>query len=144
MPLLLSFIGSIRAFFVSRSTLAAENLALRQQLIVLRRSVKRPKLYPSDRVFWAWLSRLSNNWSSWLIVVKPETVIHWHRQGFKLYWKWKSRRRSVGRPKIDKELRDLIRQMAKENPLWGAPRIQSEVRLPGFDVCETTVAQLHA
>ncbi len=76
-----------------------------------------------------------------MIVVKPETVIKWHRQGFKLYWRWKSRPGKVGRPRISKEIRDLIRQMSRENPTWGAPRIQSELRLLGYEVADSTVAK---
>jgi hypothetical protein len=83
----------VRAFFVCRSSLAAENLALRQQVAVYKHSVKRPKLRPRDRVFWVWLSRLWSNWRSALAIVQPETVIQWHRQGFKLYWRWRSRAR---------------------------------------------------
>ena len=85
----------IRAFLVPRLSLAAENLALRQQVAVYKHSVKRPKLRPRDRVFWVLLSRLWSNWRSALAIVQPETVIKWHRQGFKLYWRWKSR---AGKP----------------------------------------------
>jgi hypothetical protein len=87
--------------------------------------------------------RLSQLWQDWrevLIIVKPETVIKWRRQGFKLYWRWKSKA-PVGRPKIDKEIRELIRKMSRENPLWGVPRIQAELRLLGFDLAESTVAK---
>jgi putative transposase len=83
---------------------------------------------------------LWKNWREVLIIVKPETVIKWHRQGFKLYWRWKSKA-PVGRPKIDKEIRELIRKMSRENPLWGVPRIQAELRLLGFDLAESTVAK---
>ena len=131
----------IRAFFVWHLSLAAENLALRQQLAILQHSVKRPKLRPRDRVFWVLLSRLWPNWRSALAIVQPETVIKWHRQGFKLYWRWKSRARKPGRPPIQRELRDLIRRMSRENPLWGAPRILSELLLLGCAVAEGTVAK---
>src|SRR5262247_1357080 len=80
------------------------------------------------------------NWREVLIVVKPETVIKWHGQGFRLYWRWKSKT-PVGRPKIDKEIRELIRKMSRENPLWGVPRIQAELRLLGLDLAESTVAK---
>ena len=105
-----------------------ENLALRQQLTIQQRTIKRPKLKNKDRIFWSWLSQIWPDWKSNLIIVKPETVIKWHRQGFKLYWRWKSQSHKVGRPKISKEIRDLIRQMSRENPTWGAPRIQSELK----------------
>jgi len=107
----------------NRTQLAAENLALRQQLAVLQRSCKRPRLRQRDRTFWVCLARLWKNWASYLVIVKPETVIRWHRQGFKLYWRWKSRK--TGRPKVDPAIQHLIRRMSKENPTWGAPRIQS-------------------
>ncbi len=130
-----------RGFFVRRSNLILENLALRQQLTVQQRTIKRPKLKRKDRIFWVWLSRIWPQWKSALIVVKPETVIKWHRRGFKLYWRWKSRPSKVGRPRISKEIRDLIRQMSRENPTWGAPRIQSELKLLGFEIADSTVAK---
>ena len=80
----------LRAMLVPKARLAIENLALRQQLAVCKQSVKRPKLRPRDRIFWVWLSRVWPNWQSALVIVQPETVIRWHRQGFKLYWRWKS------------------------------------------------------
>jgi len=131
----------VRAFFVCRLSLAVENLALRQQLTVYKHSVKRPKLRPRDRVFWVWLSRLWPNWRSALAIVQPETVIQWHRQGFKLYWRWKSQAGKPGRPPIEREIRELIRRMSRENPLWGAPRILSELILLGYKVAEGTVAK---
>jgi putative transposase len=131
----------LRAFVVSRATLAAENLALRQQLSVLEHAVKRPKLRPRDRRFWVWLSRLWPDWRSVLRIVQPDTVIKWHKMGFKLYWRWKSKPKTAGRPPIDKEIRDVIRRMARENPLWGAPHILSELRLLGYDVAQATVAK---
>ena len=118
-----------------------ENLALHQQRIVQQRTIKRPKLKRKDRIFWAWLSRIWPEWKSALIVVKPENVIKWHRRGFKLYWRWKSRPSKVGRPRISKEIRDLISQMSRENPTWGAPRIQSELKLLGFEIADSTVAK---
>jgi putative transposase len=116
-------------------------LALRQQLAVCNQSIKCPKLRPRDRVFWVLLSRLWPNWQSALAIVQPETVIKWHRMGFKLYWRWKSRAGKPGRPPIEREIRDLIRRMSKENPTWGAPRIVSELALLGHDVAENTVAK---
>ncbi len=110
----------LRAFLMGRAAAAVENLALRQQVAVYKQSVKRPKLRPRDRFFWVLLSRLWANWRSALAIVQPETVIKWHRQGFKLYWRWKSRGGKPGRPCIERALRDLIRRMSRENPLWGA------------------------
>jgi len=121
--------------------LAIENLALRQQLAVYNQSVKRPRLRPRDRVFWVWLSKFWSEWSTALVIVKPETVIHWHRQGFRLVWRWKSRAVRPGRPRIEQEIRDLIRRISRENPTWGAPRIQSELVLLGYSVAERTVAK---
>ncbi len=129
------------AMLVPKARLAMENLALRQQLAVLKGSVKRPKLRPRDRVFWTWLLRLWPPWRDVLILVKPETVVAWHRQGFRLYWRWKSRAGKLGRPRIEREVLDLIRRMSRENPTWGAPRIQSELALLGYKIAERTVAK---
>jgi putative transposase len=130
----------IRAIFASRAAIAAENLALRHQLGVLQRSVKRPRLRQRDRIFWVWLSRLWPDWRDSLAIVKPATVIRWHRDGFKLYWRWKSRGKP-GRPKINADIRSLIQRMCRENATWGAPRIQSELALLGITIDETTVAK---
>jgi putative transposase len=124
----------LRAYVLSRATLAAENLALRQQLSILQHTCKRPKLRPRDRLFWVWLSRLWPHWRTVLHIVQPDTVIKWHQQGFKLYWRWKSKPKTAGRPPIDQELRALIRRMALDNPSWGAPHILSELRLLGYEV----------
>jgi putative transposase len=130
----------IRGLIVPRTSLAAEDFALRQQLAVLNRKIHWPQLRRRDRFFWVILSQLWKNWREVLITVKPETVIKWHRLGFRLYWRWKSKA-PVGRPKIDKEIRELIKRISLENPLWGTPRIQSELRLLGFDLAESTVAK---
>jgi len=103
--------------------------------------VNRPKLREGDRIFWVWLSRLWADWRSSLMIVKPETVIRWHREGFRLYWRWKSRTNKRGRPRTAVEIRQLIQRMARENPTWGAPRIQSELVLLGYMVAEPTVAK---
>jgi hypothetical protein len=103
----------------SRATLHLENLALRHQLGVLRRSVKRPKLTSADRLLWAWLCKAWSDRRSALVIVKPETVIGWHRKGFRLFWTWKVRHGLPGRPPVSKEIRQLIRKMSRENPLWG-------------------------
>ncbi len=125
----------------SQKALAMENLALRQQLAILRRTMKRPRLTKTDRLFWVFLSRIWRDWAQVLIIVKPETVISWHRKGFKLFWRWKSRRRSKGRPQITREIRDLIRRLSIENPLWGAPKIHGELLKLGIDVSPATVAK---
>ncbi len=114
---------------------------LRQQLAVCKQAVKRPKLRPRDRVFWVWLSRLWPNWRSALDIVQPKTVIKWHRIGFKLYWRRKSRPGKPGRPPIEREIRDLIRRMSRENPTWGTPRIRSELLLLDYNIAEETVAK---
>jgi len=92
-------------------------------------------------MFWVWLSRLWAGWRSCLVIVKPETVIRWHRQGFKAFWRRKSRTTQPGRPRVDAEIRHLTRRMSRENPTWGAPRIQSELSLLGYTVAESTVAR---
>ena len=128
----------VRGSFAGRAALMAENLALRQQLIVLQRSLNRPKLRTRDRIFWVWLSRVWTGWRSVLAIVQPETVVTWHRQGFRLYWRWRSRKKP-GRPTTDKEIRGLIRRMSRENPTWSAPRILSELLLLGHQLAESTV-----
>src|SRR5262245_45061543 len=118
--LLVMFVADI---FKSQRRLEAEHLFLRHQLIIaLRRAPLRPRLHGSDRALLIWMTR---SWPGLLDisqVVKPETILRWHRSGFRAFWRWKSRNR-VGRPKVDRDLRDLIRRMSRENPLWGAPRI---------------------
>jgi hypothetical protein len=129
------------SIFKPRQQLILENLALRQQLGVLSRSVKRPQLTSWDRVFWVWLSRFWNHWSEALLLVQPETVVWWHRQGFRLYWAWKRGRPRPGRPVLDPAVRDLIRSMSQSNPLWGAPRIHGELLKLGIDVSQATVSK---
>src|ERR1700681_278252 len=127
--------------FRSRASLAAETLVLRHQINILRRhSSKRQTFGTADRLIFAGLYRLAPTVLNALAIVKPETVIRWHRRGFRAYWRWKSRRRG-GRPKIDRELRDLIRRMSKENSLWGAPRIHGELLMLGIEVAHSTVAR---
>ena len=130
----------IRAALVSRTRLAVENLALRQQLAVFKRATKRPRLRRGDRIFWSWLSHVWSDWHSAVIIVKPETVIRWHRQGFRLYWRWKSRPKG-GRPRVDAEIRTLIRRMCEDNATWGAPRVRAELALLGHEVSQATVAK---
>ncbi len=129
----------LRALLKPRLSLVTENLALRQQSVILRRNTSRPGLRNRDRLFWVALSHLWRDWRSILVIVKPETVIKWHRQGFKCYWRWKSR--SGGRPRIDRQIRDVIRRISSENPTWGVPRIQAELHLLGYKGAESTVAK---
>ena len=112
--LLLATLATARSAFLSREQLLLENLALRQQLAVAPRSGKRPRLTGSDRAFWALLRTLWPEWREALVLVRPETVVRWHREGFRRYWRRKSASGS-GRPKIDNDLRELIRRMAAEN-----------------------------
>ncbi len=119
--------------------LAIENLALRQQLAVLKHRQGRPRLTATDRLFWVVLSKIWPRWPESLHIVQPDTVVRWHRQGFRYYWRWKSRCR--GRPGIKSEIRDLIRHMCRANPLWGAPRIHGELLKLGIDVSEATVSK---
>ena len=124
----------------SREDLLLENLALRQQLAVLARKQRKPKISATDRLFWVLLRRFWAGWKKSLILVQPETVVGWHRAGFKLYWKWLSRPKvPVGRRPINRELRDLIFRMVAENPTWGAPRVHGELKMLGFDISERTV-----
>jgi putative transposase len=131
----------LRALFTGAAGVALENLALRHQLAVLQRSVPRPRLSRWDRLLWVWLSRLWAGWRITLVIVRPATVLAWHRRGFQLYWRWKSGPNPVGRPRLDAELRTLIRRMARENPTWGRRRIQAELALLGYAVAELTVAK---
>jgi transposase InsO family protein len=129
----------LRGVLRDRTELAAENLALRQQLAILQQKSKTPRLRRRDRIFWALLSRIWADWRSALLIVLPDTVVRWHREGFRLFWRWKSRTGKVGRLKIKAEIRNLIRRMSRENPLWGTPRIQSELALLGHVVAESTI-----
>jgi putative transposase len=121
----------LRVLVGGATTLAVENAALRHQLAVLQRSGRRPRLRRWDRVFWVWLSRLWEGWRTALVIVQPATVLAWHRQGFRLYWRWKSTPNPIGRPRLKAELRQLIQRMARENPTWGRRRIQAELALLG-------------
>ena len=132
-------LGTLRASVRNQRELALENLALRQQLATLKFPGPRPQLTDSDRLFWVILSRCWIAWPNVLHIVQPATVIRWHRQGFRYYWRWKSRRR--GRPSIDGETGQLIRKMCLANPLWGAPRIHGEFLKLGIDISEATVSK---
>ena len=131
----------LRSLFEVHAAREAEILVLRQQLLVLsRRSPKRIRLRSIDRLILVWLCRLFPSMLDAVVIVKPETVLRWHRRGFRAYWRWKSWRTS-GRPRIDREVRELIRRMSRENPLWGAPRVHGELLMLGIDVSESTVGR---
>jgi len=135
--LLMTFAANL---FRSRRQLEVENLFLRHQLnIALRRAPRRLLLHGSDRAVLVWLTQLWPSLIRLVRVVQPDTILRWHRSGFRTYWRWKSRGQP-GRPRVSRELRDLIRQMSKDNPLWGAPRIHGELLKLGFEVAESTVS----
>jgi len=138
---LLCFVMAVLAApFKSKSRREAENAALRHQLIVLRRKVGRVRLTDSDRRFFVQLYRWFPSILQVLTIVQSETLVRWHRAGFRYYWRWKSRSRA-GRPQIEADLRALIRRMSLENPLWGAPRIHGELLKLGFEVAQSSVAK---
>jgi hypothetical protein len=115
-------VAAVRVFFMGRAHLALEILALRQQVAVLKRKRPRPKLNLMDRLFWTALRRVWSGWAEALLIVKPETVAGWHRTGFRLYWRWRFRGAAGGWAKISREIRELIREMARDNPTWVPPR----------------------
>src|SRR6266849_407466 len=139
---LLALLRSVCSALKSRRHLALENLALRQQLALLCNRSKRPQFGRVARIFWVCLSQRWSGWRDALCLVRPETVIRWHRQGFRAFWTWKSRRRGPGRPPVGSELRALIQKMSFANPLWGAPRIHGELLKLGFDISQRSVARL--
>src|SRR5437899_1846267 len=127
--------------FKSKLRLQAENAVLRHQLIVLRRRLHgRVRLTNHDRWFFIQLFRWFPSILQVLTIIQPETLVRWHRAGFRCYWRWKSRPLG-GRPQIDTELRVLIRRMSVDNPLWGAPRIHGELLKLGFEVAQSSVAR---
>src|SRR6267143_4890652 len=139
---LLRFVlAALASPFKSKLRLEAENAVLRRQLIVLRRRLHgRVQLTNHDRWFFIQLYRWLPSILKALTIVRPETLLRWHRVGFRCYWRWKSRRRG-GRPQIETELRALIRRMSIENPLWGAPHIHGELLKLGFEVAQSTVSK---
>jgi putative transposase len=122
--------------------LALENLALRHQLAVYKKTVTRPKLHDSDRLFWVALSKMWAGWRQALVIVSPDTVLRWQRRRFREYWTKLARQRIQGRPPVNAEIRALVARMATANPLWGAPRIHGELLKLGIDVAERTVSRL--
>src|SRR5215469_16000482 len=133
--------GLLVGLFRSQAARGAETAFLRQQLVVLKRSAPaRLRLRTADRLIFVWLYRLFPSVREAAVVFKPETLVRWHRSGFRLYWRWKSRR-GVGRPAVPADIRDLIRTISRDNPLWGAPRIHGELLKLGIDIAQSTVAK---
>ncbi len=131
----------LSSWLKSRERLEAENLALRHQLnVVCRAASRRVRLRNSDRFLFVWLYRLWPGVLNSIVIVQPDTVVRWHRDGFKAFWRLKSRG-TPGRPRVNKEIRDLIREVSRANPLWGAPRIHGELLKVGIDVAQSTVAK---
>ena len=124
--LLALIIRGVLAASRSRREIALENLVLRHQLQVALRTNPSPRLRSKDRIFWVWLSRLWLGWRQHLVIVRPESVLRWHRQGWRLYWTWRSKAR-IGRPRLSTEVRDLIATMTRENRLWGTERVRGEL-----------------
>jgi transposase InsO family protein len=135
------FLTAVRAALSSRSDLVAENLVLHQQLAVLTRPTrKRPRVRARDKLFWMAVRALRRDWPRHLVLVRPETVVRWHRRGWRLFWRWRSRSR-LGRPRLSPEVRGLIATMATENPAWGSQRIVGELLKLGIVVSKRSVLQ---
>jgi len=141
--IVVAFLAVVRDMVRRRADLEVELLALRHQVLVLRRQHggRRVVLRPPDRWFWTILSRCWSRWRDAVVIVKPETVIAWHRRAFRRHWCWKRRRRTPGRPAVSSDIVELIETMQKANPIWGAPRIHGELLKLGIDVAQSTVAK---
>lgn len=136
------YFGSVGRLLRARRSLILENLALRQQLVLLKRRHPRPCLGALDKLFWVAARQFWSGWKQSLIVVTPETVVRWHGAGFRLYWRLISRvRRQAGRRQTSQEVRNVIFRMVAENPTWGAPRIHGELLMLGFEVSERTISR---
>ena len=134
--------GALVGLFRSHAAREAEMAFLRQQLLVLKRSARvRPRLRNADRLIFVWLYRLFPSLLGAAVIFQPETLVRWHRSGFRLYWRWKSYRRGVGRPPVPADIRHLIRTISRDNPLWGAPRIHGELLKLGIDIGQSSVAK---
>src|SRR4029077_15154090 len=131
--------AAVRAVFCPRADLVLENLALRQQLAIRARRRPRPRLFVLDRAIWVGLAKVWPGWRDTLAIVRPASVIRWHRLGFRLFWRWRSR--PTGRPSTKADTRTLIGRIASENPGWGAPRIHGELLKLGIAVAQSTVAK---
>src|SRR5215510_9461346 len=138
-PVMSALLAFVVVLCRSRASLCLENLALRHQVAIYKQTIPRPRLHPTDRLFWAWLSRLWSGWQEALAFVQPRTVIAWQRKHFCAHWRRLSQRGTPGRPALAKEVRDLIRQMWQANPTWGSPRIVGELRKLGITVAKSTV-----
>jgi putative transposase len=135
--LIFSVLRTLAAMLQARGELVLENLALRHRLLVLKRSVPKARLENSDRLLWLMLRAVWSRWQEALVIVRPETVVCWHRAGSRLYWQWKSR--GTGRPRLDRELAQLIRRMWETNPTWGSPRIRDELAKLGIHASDSTI-----
>src|SRR3984893_9290827 len=140
---ILSALLSLLSFRLrSRASLELEVVALRHQVAVLRRQRSgRLRLFCTERLLWVWLYRIWPRALHAMVLVKPATVVQWQRKGFRLYWRWRSRSRQIGRPKTSTEIRQLIRQVSMANPIWGAPRIHGELLMLGIEVSQATVGR---
>src|SRR5438874_5012380 len=138
---LLLLLSLIRATVRDRDALVAENLLLRHQLAVLTRPTrKRPRLRTRDKLFWVVVRALRRDWRRHLVVVRPESVIRWHRQAWQLFWRWRSRG-LIGRPRLSAEMRELIATMSRDNPRWGSERIRGELlKLSSALTCQASVS----
>ena len=137
---ILALLAAFQVFFRSRRDLALEILALRQQVAVLKRKYPKPRLRVRDRIFWVVLRRFWSQWKVVLVIVKPDTVVGWHRAGFRLVLAI-AFPPTLGQTRISEEIRDLIRRLALENPTWGAPKNHGELLILGFEISERTVAR---
>jgi transposase InsO family protein len=137
LPLLATLAGLLR----SRAILHLEILALRQQLAMVAHKDRKLRFRRRERLFWVWFYRFWPGCLETLAVFKADTLVRWHRQGFRLYWTWKSRRTRGGRPPVSREVRVLLRRISRENPLWGAPRVHGELQMLGIEIAQTTVAK---
>ena len=135
-PVVSALLAFLAACFRSRRSMQLEILALRHRVAVYQRSVPRPCIQPTDRLFWAWLTCLWAGWQNALAFVQPRTVIAWQQKRFREYWRRLSQGRTPGRPAVAKEVRELIREMSRANPTWGSPRIVGELRKVGIEVAE--------
>jgi Integrase core domain len=136
--MLKSLLLIFRKLFTTKTQLILENLFLTKQLEIYQRNDPKLKISRIDRMFFSLMMDWLSNWKERLFIIKPETVIKWHRTAFRFYWRWKSRPKG-GRPRVSREVIALIKQMATENPKWGAPRIHGELQKLGFNICESTV-----
>ena len=138
-PVVYAILSALGTLLRSQRALRLENIALRHQLTIYQRTVKRPRIRPEDRIFWSWLSRHWAPWREVLVFVQPGTVIAWQRKRFRDHWTRLSRSGKPGRPLISKEIRALIRKVSGANPLWGTPRIVGELGKLGITVAKSTV-----